>query len=184
MNALSALALMGVSLMPVLPAPGPQVSTTSQAFADRVARLEARIAEDASRKLFAPGQQPLLRVQLEATRRAYAACDPAAPGMLDVIDRQLADVDRHLSRAEDGRALTVHVGDSVTVALYDEYFWNIENSDPAVLTPKIGVMWMRGVQGGFTAKQAGTAVLRLTPRAPVPSSVKSPIVFTVVVLPR
>lgn len=184
MNAVYALALLGVVLMPASPSPGPQASATSQAFVDRANRLASRIAEDQSHKLLAPGQDTLLQVQLEATRRAYESRDPAAASMLDVIDRQLAEADHHLSRAEDGRGITVHVGESVIVAMYDEYFWNIENSDATVLAPKMGVMWVRGVQGGFTAKQPGTAILSLTPRAPVPSSVKSPVVFTVTVLPR
>lgn len=113
------------------------------AFPDRAARLETRIADDQSRKRLAPGQDALLRVELDATRRAYAAHDPAADYMLDVIDRQLAEVDHTLSRSEDGRGITVHVGDTVTVALYDRYTWNVSNSDPTVLSMKTGVMWAR-----------------------------------------
>lgn len=165
----------------VMSSPSPLVAQT---FPDRAARLDARIVQDQARRLLAPGQDALLRVQLEATRRAYAAHDPAASDMLDVIDRQLADVDHNLSRAEDGRGITVHVGESVIVAMYDGYLWNIENSDPTVLALKLGVMWTRGVQGGFTAKQPGTAILSLTPRTPVPPEVKQPVVFTITVLPR
>lgn len=166
------------------PAPGAQPASSSQSFTDRAARLDARVTADQSRKLLAPGQEVLLRVQLDATRRAYEAHDPAATTMLDVIDRQLAEVDHNLSRAEDGRGITVHVGESVIVAMYDAYLWNIENSDATVLAPKIGIMWTRGVQGGFTAKQPGTAILSLTPRQPVPPEVKQPVVFTITVLPR
>lgn len=166
------------------PAPSSGPSVISQAFSDRAARTEARIAQDQARKLLAPGQDALLRVELAATRQAYARHDPAANAMIDVIDRQLAELDHLLSRANDGRGITVHVGDSVTVALHDPYTWNIENSDATVLAPKIGVMWTRGVNGGFTAKQPGTAILSLTPRTPVPSSVKTPVVFTITVLPQ
>jgi hypothetical protein len=182
MIALAALILVGATMAPA--SPSPQIPSTSQAFTDRAARLEARITEDQQRALLAPGQDALLRVELDATRRAYAARDPAANEMLDVIDRQLAELDHQLSRAEDGRGITVHVGDSVLVALYDPYVWNIENSDQTVLAPKIGIMWMRGVQGGFTAKQPGTAILSLTPRESVPAGVKTPVVFTITVLPR
>lgn len=166
------------------PAPGAQPAPSSQSFTDRAARLEQRVAADQSRRLLAPGQDALLRVQLDATRRAYEAHDPAASDMLDLIDRQLAEVDHNLSRAEDGRGITVHVGDSVIVAMYDQYLWNIENSDATVLAAKIGVMWARGVQGGFTAKQPGTAILSLTPRQPAAPGVKQPVVFTITVLPR
>lgn len=157
--------------------------TVPPSFTERATRLEARITSDQSRKLLAPGQDALLRVELDATRRAYDAHDAAADDMLDVIDRQLAEVDHNLSRAEDGRGIIVHVGGSVIVAMYDEYVWNIENSDPTVLAPKMGVLWTRGVQGGFTAKQPGTAILSLTPRQSVPASVKQPVVFTITVLP-
>lgn len=182
MIGLCALVLVGVTM--TQPSPAPQIPPASQSFTDRATRLEARIGQDESRKLLAPGQQALLRVQLEATRRAHAAHDPAASDMLDVIDRQLAEVDHTLSRAEDGRGIMVHVGDSVIVALHDEYLWNMANSDPTVLAPKIGVMWQRGVQGGFTAKQPGTAIVSLTPKVPAPQSVKQPVVFTITVLPR
>jgi hypothetical protein len=159
-------------------------TTPPEAFSDRAARLEARITDDQSHKRLAPGQDALLRVELDATRRAYAAHDPAAEYMLDVIDRQLAEVDHTLSHSEDGRGITVHVGDSVTVALYDRYAWNVSNSDPTVLAIKTGVMWARGIQGGFSAKQPGTAILSLTPRGTVPANVKQPVVFTITVLPR
>jgi hypothetical protein len=174
MISLAALLLVGATMTPA----------STQPFPDRAARLEARIAEDQDRKLLAPGQDVLLRLQLDATRRAYALHDPAAGDMLDVIDRQLAEVDHTLSRAEDGRGITVHVGDTVMVALYDSYLWNIQNSDQTVLSPKVGIMWARGVQGGFTAKQPGTAILSLTPRTGVPADVKTPIVFTITILPR
>lgn len=159
-------------------------SAPPQNFSDRASALETRIAADQTRKLLAPGQDALLHVELSATRRAYAAHDPAAFAMLDVIDRQLAELDHTLSRAEDGRGITVHVGDSVLVALQDGYAWNVTNSDSTVLPLKSGVMWARGVQGGFTAKQPGTAILSLTPRETVPPDVKQPVVFTITVLPR
>jgi hypothetical protein len=180
MIAICALLVIGATMS----SPSPDAAPTSQAFVDRAARTEARITQDQERKLLAPGQDALLRVQLEATRRAYSLHDPAANAMIDVIDRQLAELDHILTRASDGRGITVHVGDSVIVALHDPYTWNIENSDATVLAPKIGVMWTRGTNGGFTAKQPGTAILSLTPRAPVPSNVKTPVVFTITVLPR
>lgn len=169
--------LCALALAAASPSPAPTVT-------DRIARLEARIADDRAHQRLVAGQDALLHVQLEATRRAYGAHDPAADSMLDVIDRQVAEVDHVLSRAEDGRGITVHVGENVTVAMNDQYAWNVENSDPNVLSLHIGVMWVRGTQGVFTAKQPGTAILSLTPRGTVPASVKQPVVFTITVLPR
>jgi hypothetical protein len=157
---------------------------TAITFTDPVRWLESRIAQAQARKLLAPGQDVLLRVQLDTARRAYAAHEPAANDMFDVIDRQLAEVDHTLSRAEDGRGIIVHVGGSVIVAMHDQYIWSIENSDPTVLAPKAGVMWIRGVQGGFTARQPGTAILSLTTRTSAPPSVKQPVVFTITVVPQ
>lgn len=183
MIGLLAAVLIGAAMTQPTASPGTPPSA-SQVFTDRAARLEARIAQDQERRLLAPGQDALLRVQLDASRRAYSAHDPAAIDMLDVIDRQLAEADHTLSRAEDGRGIIVRVGESVVVAMYDQYLWNVENSDATVLAPKIGVMWARGVQGGFTAKQPGTAILSLTPKQSVPPTVKQPVVFTITVLPR
>jgi hypothetical protein len=168
--------------MPLPPTPPPAI--ISQAFMDRAARTQARVEQAASQNLLAPGQQPLLAAQLDVAKRAYAARDPLASPMLDVIDRQLAQADHLLTHADDGYAITVHVGDTVTIALHDQYFWNVSNSDQTALAPKIGVMWARGVQGAFTAKQPGTAILSLTSRDPAPPTVKQPLVFTVTILPQ
>jgi hypothetical protein len=162
----------------VIPTPPPAI--VSQAFGDRLARLTERIATDASNKLLAPGQEPMLRAQLAAAK---------TPEMLDVIDRQLAEVDFVLSRAEDGRAIVVHVGDDVTVAMHDPYLWSIQMSDPSALERHAGVMFVRGVQGVFTAKKPATVTLTLTSHTPgaspaPPPGVKQPVTFTVVILPK
>jgi hypothetical protein len=159
--------------------PSPPPAIISQAFGDRVARLTQRIAADAAEKLLAPGQEPMLRAQLDAAR---------TPENLDVIDRQLAQVDFVLSRPEDGRAIVVRVGDDVTVAMQDPYLWSVQNSDTSALALHVGVMFVRGTQGVFTAKKPGIVTLTLTSNtggvpAP-PPGVKQPVVFTVVILPK
>lgn len=158
------------------------VPATSQAFPDRAARTEARINQDQQKKLLAPGQDALLRIQLAATRRAYGAHDAAANDMLDVINRQLAQVDHVLTRSENGFGIIVHVGATVVVAMHDPYSWNVENSDATALAPQMGIMWARGVQGGFTAKQPGTAILSLTTKTPAPG-IKQPVTFTITIVP-
>jgi len=179
---LAAVAFIG--LVMASPSPGPQSPVTGMTFTDPVHWLESRIAQAQSRKLLAPGQYQLLRVQLDTAHRAYVTHDPLANDMFDVIDRQIAEVDHTLSRAEDGGGITVRVGGTVIVAMHDQYVWDIDNSDPNVLAPKVGVMWIRGVQGGFTARQPGTAILSLTTRTTAPASVKQPVVFTITVLPQ
>jgi hypothetical protein len=180
---LPAFALLAAVIASPSPPPGTQLPMTAITFTDPIRWLESRIAEDQQRKLLAPGQDVLLRVQLDTARKASVAHDPAANDMFDVIDRQLADVDHILTLAEEGRGITIHVGDTVIVAMHDQYIWKIENSDATVLPPKIGVMWIRGVQGGFTAKQPGTAILSLTTRSNAPPNVKQPVVFAITILP-
>lgn len=175
---LAAAALAAASPNPAQPSP------TSQAFADRAARLDARIADDGAHRLLAPGQDVLLRAEMDAARRADGAHDAAASDMLDVIDRQLADLDHTLSLAENRRAITVHVGDAVTVALHDAQSWNLANTDQTSLALKVGLMWPRGVQGVFVAKEPGTAILTLTPKDPAAARAAEPVVFTITILPR
>lgn len=169
--------------------PSSPPAIVSQSFTDRAARLQARIADDASRHLLAPGQAPLLQVQLEAAKRANDAHDPNAQAMLDVIDRELAAADFTLSRAEDGSAIVVHAGDTVTVAMRDPYLWSVHISDPSALALHAGVMWVRGVQGAFTARKPAIVTLTLTSNTAgvspsPPPDVKQPVVFTVVILAK
>lgn len=160
--------------------PSPPPAIVSQAFGDRVARLTQRIATDSEKHLLAPGQEPMLRAELAAAK---------TPEMLDVIDRQLSEVDFTLSRANDGHAIVLHVGDDVTVAMQDPYLWNVQMSDPSALTRHVGVMFIRGVQGAYTAAKPATVTVTLTANTPgaspaPPANMKQPIVFTVVILPK
>ncbi len=172
----------------MIPATPPAI--VSQAFADRAARLATRIANDAAQHLLAPGAAPLLLAELDAAKSANDKRDPNADAMLDVIDRQLAAVDFTLSRAEDGTTLVVHVGDNVTVAMRDPYLWNIQISDLSALArSRAGVMYVRGVQGVFSAKRPSTVTMTLTSNTPgasptPPPGRKQPVVFTIVILPK
>ena len=172
----------------MIPAPPPAV--VSQAFADRAARLATRIAYDAAQHLLAPGAEPLLRAELGAAKSANDKHDPNADAMLDVIDRQLAAADFTLSPAEDGTTLIVHVGDNVTVAMRDPYLWNVQVSDPSALPrQRVGIMYVRGVQGVFSAQKPATVTLTLTSNTPgvspaPPPTLKQPVVFAVVILPK
>lgn len=163
-------------------------STISQTFADRASALKTRITMAAGRGILAPGQQQLLDVQLDAAQKANASRQSDAPAMLDVIDRQLAQVDHGLSRAENGQAIVVHIGDDVVVAMHDPYIYDLRVSDIAALSPHVGVMYVRGIQGVYTAKTPGTVTIALVPRpnaspAP-PAKLQSPVTFTIVILPK
>jgi hypothetical protein len=160
--------------------PSTPPAIVSQSFTDRFERLTQRVTDDAAKKLLAPGQEPLLRAQLAAAK---------TPDQLDVIDRQLAEVDFTLALPEDGRAIVVHVGDDVTVAMRDPYLWSVQGSDMAALAPHVGIMYVRGVQGVYAAKKPGIVTLMLTANTPgaspaPPPTIKQPVVFTVVILSK
>ncbi|HZT12231.1 MAG TPA: hypothetical protein VFA29_05500 [Candidatus Baltobacteraceae bacterium] len=158
-----------------------------QSFDDRAAALAQRIESAQGLGRLAPGQQTLLKVQLDAARSAERSGSSQAAAMLDVIDRQVAQVDRGLSRAEDGQTIVAHVGDDVTIGMHDPYIYNVELAPQSLLVIHPGVMWVRGVQGVYTAKAPGTVSVTVTPRPGVnpapPPALSQPVRFTVVILP-
>lgn len=158
--------------------PAAPPAIVSQAFADRAARLRARIADDAHEALLARGQYRLLLGELDVAKHARASDNPDAAAMLDVIDRQLAAVDFTLSRAEDGTAIVVHADDTVTIAMNDSKTWTLQQANPSLLALHRGVMFRLGVQGAFTARAPGTAKVTLA----APGA--KPVRFTVVILPK
>jgi hypothetical protein len=167
------------------PAPAPPIATT---FDDRVAQLSERIVSDRSAQTIDAGTAGVLEAGLNAARSANAANDARGPSMLDAIDRALASYDRVLSAAENGRIESVRVGEGITVAMRDSYVWRIDNSARTVLAPHVGVMWIRGVQGAFTAKKPGVATLTLYPQpastGTAPTTLPAPVRFTIVVVQR
>lgn len=155
----------------------------SPSFVNRAAQLDSRITADQAQHLLAPGQMQMLQAQLGAARTANASGDPNAQAMLDVIDRELAEADHVLSRAENGGVLVVHTGDSVTIAMNDPYAYALDVSDRSILMLHAGVMWRRGVQGVFDARLPGTVTVTLQPKN-APPALANPVIFTVVVLQR
>ena len=69
---------------------------------------------------------------------------------------------RQLSVADDRKAIRVHVGETVMVAMHDaDFVWKLRNTNPAVLAPVRGIKLKAGIQGVFRAKAPGTATLEL-----------------------
>ncbi len=177
MRPFALLALTGLLAAAATPAPP---AIVSQAFPQRVQLLEQRIATDAFGNRLAPGQGPLLTAQLNAAKAAQARHDPQAGAMLDVIDRELALVDYTLSRAENGQTLAVHVGDKITIAMRDTEGYDVQ-LDGQALVRAPGVLFVRGVQGVYTASKPGVYPITLTPMG---SSSQTPVTFTIVVLAK
>jgi len=144
---------------------GTLASPTSSALGDRLDRAEARISSDVHHKRLSSEQVDLFRADVVAIRSASASDARRAGRLLDVLDRQLARNDLELAMPEDNNDILVHVGDTIVVAMHDERNWSVRSSDSFVLAPKIGVMYLKGVQGSFSAKRPGAAELTLASRA-------------------
>lgn len=70
--------------------------------------------------------------------------------------------ERRLSAADDRKAIHVHVGETVMVAMHaDDFVWKLRNTNPAVLAPVRGLKLKAGIQGVFRAKAPGSATLEL-----------------------
>ena len=167
--------------MGAAPSAQPAPPIVSQAFADRAARIDARIAGDASGHLLQTGQEPLLRAELDTAKHANDAQDASAPAMLDVIERQLAQADLTLSRADNGQTIVARVGDTVTVGMSDTNTYDVRVSDMNALMLHRGVMFIRGVQGVYDAKRPAIVTLDVTPRSPAPAGAAA-VRFVVVIL--
>jgi hypothetical protein len=159
--------------------PTPPPAIVSQNFADRAVRLTERIGADAERKILSTAQQGLYLGELDSAKSANAKHNRDANAMLDEIERQLAPIDFILSRSSDGRAIAVHVGDDVTVAMNDQYFWDVANSDTSALSLHKGVMFVRGTQGIWRAQKPATVTLKASQRDGTASAA-----FVVVILPK
>lgn len=144
---------------------GTVASPTSSALGDRLDRAEARIAAEAGTRLVSSEQAELFRADIVAIRSASASDPARAARMLDVFDRELARNDLQLAMPEDNYHVLVHVGYSIVVAMHDEREWTVRSSDAIVLAPRMGIMYMRGVQGIFSAKRPGAAVLTVASAA-------------------
>lgn len=166
----------------------PMLDPISQTFAARVAAISARVSSAKAQNELAPGQDALFTAEIDAASHANAAHDRNAPAMLDAIERQLSELDRVLSRANDGGAIVVHPGDDVMVAMHDPYIYDIHSSNPDTLKIRPGVMWTRGVQGLYVAQKPGVVTFTVVPRpnaAPSPpAQLQKPVTFIIVVLPK
>jgi hypothetical protein len=68
-----------------------------------------------------------------------------------------------ITPADDGKTIQIHVGDSITLRLGEDFNWNsIDVSDQQVLSRRINVMMIRGAQGIYEAHAVGTVELNAT----------------------
>jgi hypothetical protein len=78
---------------------------------------------------------------------------PATPPPADSLTVTLDD---------QGKTITLAVGESFLLKLGEEYNWDILISDQAVLSRVKGIAVIRGAQGIYEARQPGTVTLSAT----------------------
>jgi hypothetical protein len=85
----------------------------------------------------------------QSVRPAPPATPPPADSLTVTLDDQ-------------GRTITLPVGDSFLLKLGEDYNWDISISDQAVLSRVMGIAVIRGAQGIYEAHQPGTVTLSAT----------------------
>jgi hypothetical protein len=64
--------------------------------------------------------------------------------------------------ADDGRTITLTVGQRFLLNLGADYTWTVTLDDQAVVSRVVGVLVIRGAQGLYEARQSGQATLTAT----------------------
>jgi hypothetical protein len=59
----------------------------------------------------------------------------------------------------EGQTIALHPGDRFLLSLGEEYDWTVTVADESVVSRVIGITVIRGAQGVYEAKQAGTTTL-------------------------
>ena len=67
-----------------------------------------------------------------------------------------------ITLADDGQTVAMQVGQRVTVALGEQYRWEVTSSDTAVISRLPQFAMVRGAQGIYEAHKAGQATLEAT----------------------
>jgi hypothetical protein len=88
--------------------------------------------------------------------------------------------------ADEGKTISLAVGDSFLLNLGETYNWDVTISDQSILSRVIGITVIRGAQGIYQAHQAGSVTLRASGdpqcRQSVPACGMPSRLFTVTVL--
>ncbi len=64
--------------------------------------------------------------------------------------------------ADDGQTVAMQVGERITVALGEQYRWEVTSSNTAVISRLPQFLMVRGAQGIYEAHKAGQATLQAT----------------------
>jgi hypothetical protein len=87
---------------------------------------------------------------------------------------------------DQGKTITLAVGDSFLLKLGEAYNWDVSISDQAVLSRVIGIAVIRGAQGVYAAHLTGTVTLSATGdpqcRQSQPACAMPSLLFTITVM--
>jgi len=67
-----------------------------------------------------------------------------------------------ITLADDGQTIAMQVGERITVALGEQYRWEVTSSNTSVISRLPQFLMVRGAQGIYEAHQAGQATLQAT----------------------
>ncbi len=109
-----------------------------------------------------------------------AACGSVAgPGGSDPSPTPMSSVT--VTKADDQRTVTAHVGDHIQIALGEDINWQLEPPDGRVLVqePNRNYMLVRGTQAIWLAQSAGRSTIKASGGMNCPSGSACPMLLAV-----
>jgi hypothetical protein len=86
-----------------------------------------------------------------------SACAPQSPAVSPAGSTPAGEI--IVTLEDQGKTINLSVGENFLLKLGDEYAWQVDISDQAILSRVKNIMVVKGAQGVYAALQAGTVTL-------------------------
>jgi photosystem II stability/assembly factor-like uncharacterized protein len=116
--------------------------------------VSAQVPSPTSSKSEVRTQVPGL-IAATATPFVAGSPDAAGDGIVPVAGSQTLTV----TSAENGKTITLQIGDRFALKLGEDPYWTVSVADPAVVSRVVNILTVRGVQGIYEAHQVGRTTL-------------------------
>ena len=152
--------------------------------------LVACAAPPASAPQANPSATPDSQQNQAMTPIVGTAVEGGSQGQLAATDLppSIIDGNQAITMADNGKTLTLQPGQRFVLMLGEGYDWNLNITNPAVVSQVMGLMPVRGSQGVFEAHQAGQTVLTASGdplcRSAQPPCMMPSIVFEITIVVR
>jgi hypothetical protein len=114
--------------------------------------MKSRMALIVSLFVLAVGATACQASPTHSSAAPTATLTPASPG----------GEERTITLADDGKAITLGIGESFLLKLGEGYDWSVVSADPTIVSRVVNVMVVRGAQGLYRAHKIGATTLTAT----------------------